>query len=56
MHDLLDAIAMLFDILLTPFTQGSEPRKNWMKIVGTLIAVTGVVCVAGVILWTLYLH
>lgn len=54
MHEVLDAIALLFDTLLTPFVQGGEPHRSWIKIAGGLIAVVGILCFLGFILWAYF--
>jgi|CXWL01.1.fsa_nt_gi hypothetical protein len=51
MHELLDALAFLFDVLLSPFAVGSEPRKKWIKITGLLIIVIGFLACAAVLAW-----
>ncbi|TSC58282.1 MAG: hypothetical protein Greene041619_713 [Candidatus Peregrinibacteria bacterium Greene0416_19] len=54
MHELLDAVAYLFDVLLMPFTAGSEPRKIWMKVVGAAIAAVGILTLLGLLVWALF--
>lgn len=51
MHELLEALAYLFDVLLMPFTtgSGSEPRKKWIKAVALIIAALGAICLGSLI-------
>lgn len=54
MHEVLDAIVLLFDTLLTPFVHGGEPHRSWIKIVGTLIAIVGILSFLGFLLWAYF--
>ena len=54
MHDLLDFIIGLCDMLLTPFTGKSDPQHNLMKVVGLIIAALGVLSMIGLLIY-LYL-
>lgn len=47
MHELLEAIIHLLDALLIPFNAGSEPKKKWVRIVGLLIGMLGVIALGG---------
>ena len=53
MHELLDALLNLFDILLTPFSRGTEPRQRWLRILGLIIAIVGVLFAIAIVVSTL---
>ncbi len=52
MHNLLDALIQLCNALLIPFTQGTQgkPTQNkWLIVIGSLIAIIGMIAVGGAI-------
>ena len=51
MHELLDAIAQLFSVLLIPFTGETDPRKKWIKVVGLSIAAIGMIIFLSLLIW-----
>ncbi len=51
MHELLEVIAYLFDVLLMPFTNGGDPKNKTIKIIGLVIAGIGVLCLLGLFAW-----
>ena len=54
MHELIDALAMLADTLLTPFVHGEKPRALWHRIAGITIASIGMIAVLGLTVLAFY--